>query len=263
VALTYQLPTEDQTVGDNFRNHWLPVDAEFPMRVGLRVNRIYCLDGDGDNPFLYVAAVRADGTTIPAVLKPSLARVEVWIPSVQAHGDLLLDPGSDSMTNGKSYRIPEAISGTDFDILPVGLEAQDLLGYEEGAAGAIVGIVVVAMKHHSPFGTADSDADGGRTALRDDLQADLDSYVQSYIQKVIDAKLKGEPKPALELDNLKDQVSAEVYNTVKKTIMENPTSWLADLRYAMAYVPIAVNHDELVGTGYQSYSYAEIKAAGL
>jgi hypothetical protein len=229
-------------------------EAVNPMRVGLNINRIHCLKGQGDNVFLYVAAVAVDGSHLD-VLDPANSRAQVWIPDQQPHNDLTQDPGSDNMTDGQTFGIPAPIQGTAFDIQPIGYKFPLNVTYEDAADATTVGMIVVAMRHSSVFGTTDQAADVGRTALRDSLQNHLDKAVQDYLTSALQAQLNKQPAPKFDKKSVLSALPQQVGDDVKSAI----TTYV---KSSGAYLWSGATADEEIAAQFVTASYADLKQNG-
>lgn len=161
-----------------------------PMPVQLDLGRFEVRNADedgafsdGDEPYLFVVAILADGTTIDLRDLRS-SRVRLLSPT-RTHGNLT----SRHLDRGDVVEVPPAIGTFDATVLPIrGLPV------ESGRDNASVGLLVVALDED---GTPTTAANAGRAALVSGLQEELDRSVRTLarpnrerLERVLEDRVK-------------------------------------------------------------------------
>jgi hypothetical protein len=213
----------------------IPGDKPVPMPIEISLSSFtvnITNEGSGDDdPYLFVVAVYADGTTVkPLDLAHSSVRIDS--PS-KTHNNLGMDAFSDDPKTGKAYSIPSSVGHFEKGILPLsgGLSMQMARNLSR------VAILVITMDEDN---TSDSAANAGRKALVDNLQKELNAAIRS---------LKPPDIPAIQ-----EKITAKVVSAVKKeTLKDWWTPWgLFD----------AADPDDFIGSDFATFSYAQILNAG-
>jgi len=230
----------------------VPTALSVPLPIVLQLKTFECPNADedsfasdGDEPYLFVVAIFADGTTIdPLNFASSSARLQ---SPTKTHGNLNLD-GVDSGPG--AYSIPSATGKFETTILPTGLDLIDFI--EDGkrvdtiTSAALVAIVVIAMEEDA---STTSTANAGRNALVKNLQQEIDAIIHAL---PVSADIKLNPKKILA--DLKDKLEAKVKSAMTDETLSNwwnPVGWFA-----------IADPDDKIGTAFKSFSYKQISAAG-
>ncbi|MGB8702852.1 MAG: hypothetical protein WCD18_25835 [Thermosynechococcaceae cyanobacterium] len=205
-----------------------PIPGSMP--VTLQLTKFICHNADedswysnGDEPYLFVAAVYADGNTIQ-IGNLSNATVRVQSP-LKTHGNL----GRSGVDAGDSFTIPTATGRFSRSILPIGG-----LPTSQGKAFSMVGLVVIAMDED---GTSTSAANAGRQAFVNVLQAELNQAVRSL--------------------TLPDEATlrAKIKAAMTKAIRQETLSGIPDFFGV-------VDPDDYIGAQFSMWSYQQIENAG-
>ena len=166
-----------------------PVPVPGSLPVTIQLTNFTCHDADeerfysnGDEPYLFVAAIYADGTTIK-ISDIGNAKVRIKSPT-KTHGNL----GRKGVDDGDSFSIPTSIGRFKTNILPI-----DGLPGNIGKEKSLVGLIVIAMEEDA---TTTNAANAAQKALVKVLQKELDQAVRSVREPNIEA-LKGKIKTAM------------------------------------------------------------------
>jgi hypothetical protein len=210
----------------------LALFESLPVTVRLSQFRIANPDedgvfSDGDEPYLFVAAIFADGTTID-VSNLRAATVRIQSPA-KTHGNL----GLSGVGKG-TYAIPSAIGTFKTTLKPLsGLANLDL-----ARNLALAGIIVIAMDED---GTPTSAINKAREAFVSILQRDLNKAVRRA----------SEPNIA----QLTAKIEDAMVDAIKEDLISSPGGFLSGL-------PGVVDPDDFIGAGFAMARYPEIRAAG-
>jgi hypothetical protein len=204
--------------------------AQGSMPVSLELSRFICHNADedsfysnGDEPYLFVAALYADGTTI-RVADISGATVRLQSPS-RTHGNL----GRTGVDGGDSFAVPPGTGRFLTTIRPI-----DTGGLADGRRLARVGVVVIAMEEDA---TPDSAADAGRRALVEGLQRELNAAVRSLREPDVEA------------------LRSRLADKIREAVTEE------SLRSISGIFSLA-DPDDYIGAAWGMWSYQEIEDAG-
>lgn len=230
VKITYRAPSKSVVDLSG-----IPVEQPTPMPIEIDLQSFtvnITNEGSGnDDPYLFVVAIYADGTTVKPL---NLAGSSVRLDSPgKTHNNLGMDAFSEDPKTGKAYNIPASIGHFEKGILPLsgGLSPQTARNLSR------VAILVITMDEDN---TSDSAANAGRKALVDNLQKELNAAIQSMSQPDIPAMQK----------RITDKIVAAMK---KETLKDWWTPWgLFD----------AVDPDDFIGADFATFSYAQILNAG-
>jgi hypothetical protein len=208
-----------------------PIAPSLPVTVKASQFRILNADEDdlwsnGDEPYLFIAAVFADGSTISAQTLSS-SSVRIKSPG-KTHGNL----GTGHKGTG-TYSVPAATGSFSASIRPIAG-----VGTEMGKKLATVALIVVAMDED---GTPTSAMDKARNAFVSTLQQELDKSVRTLKQPDIEA--------------ISSRLQTAMVNAVKSDLVASPSGFLGGLLGAL-------DPDDVIGTGVKTVSYAAIESAG-
>ncbi|MGB3756275.1 MAG: hypothetical protein WBA07_07865 [Rivularia sp. (in: cyanobacteria)] len=166
-----------------------PVPVPGSLHVTIQLTNFTCHDADeerfysnGDEPYLFVAAIYADGTTIK-ISDLGNAKVRIKSPT-KTHGNL----GRKGVDDGDSFSIPTSIGRFQTNILPI-----DGLPQSIGKEKSLVGLIVIAMEEDT---TKTSAANAAQRALVKVLQKELDEAVRAVSEPNVEV-LKGKIKSAM------------------------------------------------------------------
>jgi hypothetical protein len=232
VKIVYQKSTQPDTdlSGIPLDNQAPPMAIEINL-TSFTVHKTNEGEGD-DDPYLFVAAFYADGTTVNAA---DLAHATVRLDSPsKTHNNLGMDAYSDEPKSGKSYSVPIPIGHFEKVIQPIagGLPLQ------MARDNSTVGILVITMEEDT---TTDSAANAARKAMVDNLQKELSAAIRSFPKKT-------------DIPGIKTRIKAKMKEAAKtETLKDWWTPWgLFD----------AANPDDVIGVGFATFTYTEILNAG-
>lgn len=208
----------------------VPVNPSLPITVRANQFRILNADEDnlwsnGDEPYLFIAAVFADGTSVN-LNSLSSSGVRIKSPAT-THGNLSIN----NVGKG-TYVIPESTGTFTTSIRPIAG-----LGGSFGKDLASVALIVVAMDED---GTSTSAMNKARVAFVSTLKSELDKAVRTLKQPDI---------PALAA-RLQDAMT----DAVKSDLVSSPGGFLSGL-------PGVLDPDDFIGSGVKTVSYSQIEAA--
>jgi hypothetical protein len=215
----------------------IPLDNQappMPIEINLTSFTVHKTnEGEGDDdPYLFVVAFYADGTTVNAA---DLAHATVRLDSPgKTHNNLGMDAYSDEPKSGKSYNIPIPIGHFEKVILPIagGIPLQ------MARDNSTVGILVITMEEDN---TSDSAIDAARKAMVNNVQKELSAAIRSF------------PKET-DIPGIEKRIKAKMKEAAKKETLKD---WWAP--WGLLDAPDA---DDLIGVGFTTFTYAQILKAG-
>jgi hypothetical protein len=206
--------------------------SDTPMPVNINLWNFYLADADedgtfsdGDEPYLFVVAIYADGTSIK-LDDFGNAHVRLQSPT-RTHGNII----GGHVTAGTSVAIPADVGQFHNTILPITLPSGNLADAKKTAR---VGLLVIAMEED--LTPADVVA-AGRQALLDNLQTELDHAVRTLSTP--------------DIDQLSKTISDKVRSAMEAQSLNSLTGILA-----------GVDPDDYIGAQFALWSYADIENAG-
>lgn len=200
------------------------------LPVTLQLNQFICHNADedsfysnGDEPYLFVAAIYADGTTIQ-LSNLANARVRIQSPS-KTHGNL----GRKNVKAGNRFAIPPSTGRFSTNILPIG-------GLPENIAKekSMVGLIVIAMEEDA---TPTKAANAGGQALVKVLQKELDQAIRTI------------SSPDVNL--LKTRIASAMRQAIKQESLRSISGIFS-----------VVDPDDYIGADFAMWSYQQIQNAG-
>jgi hypothetical protein len=201
-----------------------------PMPISLQLTQFTCHNADedswysnGDEPYLFVAAIYVDGTTIK-LSELSTAKARIKSPTA-THGNL----GKDHVKGGQTFGVPQATGQFSSSILPI-----DGLPEALGKEKSLIGLVVIAMEEDA---TPTSAANAGRKALVNVLQKELDRAIQTVTMP--------------DVNILKTKISNAMKAAIKKESLSSISGIFS-----------VVDPDDYVGADFEMWSYKQIEQAG-
>lgn len=203
-----------------------------PVTVKISPFRISNPDEDGmlsngDEPYLFVAAIFVDGTTVDTANLPG-SSVRILSPS-KTHGNL----GIEKVDKG-TYPIPNSTGLFKATIRPIA----NVSNLNLAKNLAMVGLIVIAMDED---GTPTSAMNKARQAFVSTLQAELDKSVR-----------KTSPP---DVQQLTQKVKNAMIKAVTKELMSSPGGFLWGL-------PGVADPDDFIGADFKIVTYSQIEAAG-
>lgn len=230
-----------------------------PMPIVVDLKRLYIgndNEGSGDEPYLIVALVYADGTTInPLALSSSTVRVD---SPTKTHGNVPdHDKNGDDLEDTSVANIPSGTGHFEGTIKPIGL---DLVANMEDADGHIgqammdgtaVYVVVIAMEEDA----SETDAvDAARTAAINGLKTKANGIVQKIkLTDLMDGNV-----PEFDPGVIQEQLKEKALSAAKNETMISGW-WTPAL--APIYLDDLVDPDDYVGYGMRRFTFGELLAA--
>lgn len=245
VKVTYTAPASAVT----FTTKGLDPQLFVPMPVVVDLQSLNVInadeDGEGDEPYLLVAVIYADGTTInPADFPNSSIRID----SAQAvHNNVPHKNHYGNPLKSNTWAaVPDATGRFEKTILPIGLEFVDVAGPELLKNSTRIWILVVAMEED---GTSDKAAMAARNALINGLQKEVNAAVRSM--------QLGQVSAAPDIAAIQARLQTEVLGAAKAE-----TFSFMDPANAMLALDDVIDPDDLVGVAVAHISYNQILKAG-
>lgn len=248
VRVTYHEYTGKPTKIEDYEK--VPSSLFKPLPIVIDLDIFRCLEAqedsvasDGDEPYLFVVAIFADGTTIDPFNFPN-SSVRLKSP-LKTHGNLNID-GVD--TGYGNYPIPNGTGHFETTILPIGLNILDLIPagkkVETVTKAAMVGILVVAMEEDD---NSRYSANAGRNALVSNLRKELNKIIHN-LKLSTDSQLD----PDKLVHDLKDKLTDKVEEAMFQASLTNLWGTLGAI----------ADKDDYIAAQFQSFTYGEIWGAG-
>jgi len=200
------------------------------MPILIRLNTFSCQNADedsfysnGDEPYLFVAAIYADGTTIQ-LANLATAQVRIQSPS-KTHGNL----GRARVKAGDTFAVPTSTGEFRTSILPIG-GLPDSLAKQK----SMVGLIVIAMEEDA---TPTDAANAGQKALVRVLQTELNKAVQTV--------------SAPDVNTLQKKIADAMKQAIKKESLSSISGIFS-----------VVDPDDYIDAGFAMWSYQQIESAG-
>ena len=231
------------------------------MVVQLDLNELYIGNDNEseDEPYLLVAVVYLDGTTIdPFDMENSTVRID---SAKKTHGNVSSEDASGEGLEEGSTAIPSATGHFERTITPIGLLLAADLEDPDGALGSAIGsttavyVVLVAMEEDS---TSTEAIDAARVAFLTTLHSEIDAVLHSVtLGDIVSGDL-----PTLD---------AEKFKAMEKKLQENAMGAAEDETFfPLWWTPAVfgpfltanVDRDDLIGFAVQKFSYSDLLAAG-
>ena len=237
-----------------------------PIAIDLQTLTV---EGDDDvEPYLLVAAVFVDGTTIVPQVNPAEMQVTFPTSTVRVaggqgtHGNVTGGPDMDA---GETVSIPAATGHFEAVIRPIGLPLATQFDLPEADVRALrentqVAILVVGMEEDNIPSTAT--ANETRGVVLDELRTVLNGIVRGV---VLDVENLTEPPDVV---GAAQEAAGGVLARVRaaaaaKTAAEVAQYLMIPTAPVLVLVPGILNSDDYVGTGVFAVSYQQLLDAGL
>jgi hypothetical protein len=191
-------------------------------------------EGEGDDdPYLFVVAFYADGTTVNAA---DLAHATVRLDSPsKTHNNLGMDAYSDEPKSGKSYSIPFSIAHFEKTILPIAGKIPPKIAEENST----VGILLVTMDEDD---TSVSAANAAQKALVSNSQKEFSAAIRSFPKKV-------------DIPGIQERIKAKMHEAAMNTEILRGL-WTPLGLFA------AADPDDVIGVAFATFTYSQIWNAG-
>lgn len=237
---------------------------EMPIEIDLQTLKIRGTGGDED-PYLFVVAFFADGTTIVPQLNLARQRVEFPTSSVRlqaaakTHENVPVD-----VDPGANLTIPNSTGRFRTTIRPIGME----LAREHGLSSAdrkklrektLVGILVIGMEEDAQPSTEVMNET--RAELVSSLQTELDRIVRGVTVSLDDPTKIPDMMDAV--NEIRGRLKKQLVDSAKARTLEELSQYLAIHGFpAIVLVPGALNADDYIGSGVALFNYEELLNAG-
>ena len=233
------------------------------MPIGLRLQSLWS-DGDTDiEPYLLVAVVYTDGTTI--VPEVSGGRIRFTDSRVRlagasgTHGNVL---GGDAMDAGDTVPIPASTGIFDTTIRPIGLQLANQLGLTESNKRMLrektqVGVVIIGMEEDAIPST--ETANELYAAFIAGLQEELDTLVRSV---ELTAGNVNFPNLASAVEAIKKRLRERLEALAKSETIADLKPFLAIPAAPMLATFGAANADDYIGAAHIVVTYQQLLDAG-
>ncbi len=229
------------------------------ITVQLDLNELYIGNDNEaeDEPYLFVAVVYVDGTTIdPLQLQTSTARID---SAKKTHGNVPdEDADGEDLEEGSTAQIPSSTGHFEKTITPIGLQLAAALDDPDGSLGdairetTAVYLVIGALEEDD---TATEGMDAARTAFVKALQSEVDAVIQSSTLGD-DGNL---PKFGAEkLKEMNDKIREKALGAADDEA-KDPLWWTPTL---FPFLLDEVETDDVVGFAVRKFSYGDLLAAG-
>jgi len=237
---------------------------KMPIEIDLQTLKIRGTGGDED-PYLFVVAFFADGTTIVPVVNAAKQRIEFPTSSVRiqaakkTHENVPVD-----VDPGANLAIPSATGHFETTIEPIGRE----LAQQHGLSSAdrkklrqqtLVGVLVIGMEEDAlPSTDVMNDT---RNELVASLQTELDKIVRGI--KVSLSDPTNIPDMMDAVDKIRAKLKKKLVDSAKARTLDELSKYLAIHGFpAIILVPGALNADDYIGSGVALFNYEQILEAG-
>jgi hypothetical protein len=233
--------------------------AASPMAIELDLQTLYVGNDneDDDAPYLLVAVVYADGTTInPLAMSTSSVRID---SHTKTHGNVPdEDQSGDDVEQGSTVNIPPATGHFEKTIEPIGLDlAADLedpdysIG-ESMANGTAVYVIVVAMEEDD---TTTDAINAARATMVTELQKKADEIIQ---RRTLQDLMSGNP-PEFDPEEIQDELKDKVIQAARDESL-TPGWWLAPILFTKLVGE--GDRDDFVGAANRRFTFGELLQAG-
>jgi hypothetical protein len=236
-----------------------------PIEISLDTLKINGEGGDED-PYLFVVAIFADGTTVIPELDFSTQTIRFTNSSVR-----LLSPtkthenvAGANVDVGVSFDIPAATGKFQTTIRPIGVQLLNLVALTEAELrqlrqNTLVGLLVIGMEEDAlPSTEAINET---RADIVDTLQNEIDSLVQDVSVSM------GNPTQLPNLVNSVMEIAGDLQERLIKRAMDRGLDEFAENLMFLGFptiimAPGAVNADDFIGGRVAIFSYEDILNAG-
>lgn len=229
------------------------------MTVQLDLDELYIGNDNEaeDEPYLFVAVVYVDGTTIdPLQLQTSTARID---SAKKTHGNVPdEDADGEDLEETSTAQIPSSTGHFEETITPIGLQLAAALDDPDGSLGdairdtTAVYLVIGALEEDD---TSTEGMDAARAAFVKALQSEVDAVIQSSTVGD-DGNL---PKfGAKKLKEMNDRIREKALCAAEDEA-KDPLWWTPAL---FPFLLDEVDADDVVGFAVRKFSYGDLLAAG-
>lgn len=235
------------------------------MPIGIRLQDLWSIGDTDIEPYLFVAVVYADGTTIVPELDLGSGQIRFTNSHVRiakasgTHGNIL---GGGSMGWDETVPIPTSTGLYETTILPIGLQMANEFGRPESEKQMLrefteVGVLVIGMEEDAVPSTEKANELYG--TFIGALQFELDSLVQSI------AMSAGNPQ-APDLDPAIQEIKKKLRPRLEKLAISETIGEL-EAYLGIPAAPMlatfgAVNADDFIGAAHVTVSYQDLLDAG-
>lgn len=233
--------------------------ASSPMTVEIDVDELYVGNENegGDEPYLMLAVIYADGTTInPLSLAASTARIA---SPTKVHGNVPdEDKYGDDLDTTKTAKIPNSTGRFTAAIEPIGLDlVADVEDPDDVIAPAMrrgtrVYLIALGLEE-------DATSDAAAKAARDTAIAALGKEVNAIVQSMTLADLQAGSPPKFDPEPIQKKIQKKALDAAEDSTLAGP--WFLPPVFP-TLISQAVDPDDFVGWAIEEFSYGQILGAG-
>jgi hypothetical protein len=233
--------------------------AASPMPVEVDLQALYVGNDNesADEPYLLVAVVYADGTTInPLAMSTSTVRID---SHTKTHGNVPdEDPSGEDLEQASTAKIPAATGHYEKTIQPIGLDFAADLEDPDGtigdaiASGTAVYVVVVALEEDD---TTTEAMNAARATMITELQKKADSIIRGTTLQDL---MSGNP-PRFDPQQIQEELKGKVVDAAENKTL-TPGWWTPVIFQTM--IGQIGDPDDLVGVANRKFTFAELLSAG-
>ena len=236
-----------------------------PIAIDLQTLRV---EGDSDvEPYLLVAAIFADGTTIQPQLNVVEQQVEFpdsrvrVVGAPRTHGNIA---GDNDMDAGQTVSIPTDTGHFETTLHPIGLELANQFNLSDNQkqdlrANTQIGILVVGLEEDAVPST--ETIDEVRDLLLSEIQTEFDAIVRNVVVNA--ANPSQLPDLTAAVQEVQGELVSRIENAaVAKSIAELAGYLTIPAAPLLGLIPGVLNADDFVGADVFIISYQDLLEAG-
>ncbi|MGH7563336.1 MAG: hypothetical protein ACREK5_02805 [Gemmatimonadota bacterium] len=240
-------------------------ELSYSMPVGARLQTLWSIGDTDIEPYLFVAVVYADGTTIVPEVDVATQRIRFTNSKVRlagasgTHGNVL---GGGDMDSGQTVPIPASTGLFEATIRPIGLQMADQYGRPESEKRKLrentqVGIVVIGMEEDAIPSTETANELYGEFIAA--LQVELDNLVRGVVLDAVNPQF---PDLAGAVQEIRSRLRPRLEDLAKSKTIAELEGYLAIPGAPMLATFGAVNADDYIGAGHFIVTYQQLLDAG-
>jgi len=233
--------------------------ASSPMPIEIDLQELYIGNDneDDDEPYLLMAILYADGTTInPLKMSTSTVRID---SHTKTHGNVPdVDENGHDLEQASTAKIPAATGHYENTIKPIGIDFAADLEDPDGsigdgmANGTAVYVVVIALEE-------DHTNTEAVNAARSTMIAELHKKAAEIMQdKTLQDLMSGDP-PEFDPEKIQDELKGKVIDAAKEKTL-TPGWWTPVI--LLTRIVWESDKDDLVGVDYKKFTFGDLLSAG-
>jgi hypothetical protein len=233
--------------------------AASPMPIEIDLQELYIGNDneDDDEPYLLIAVVYADGTTInPLKMSTSTVRID---SHTKTHSNVPdEDQNGDDLEQGSTAKIPAATGHYEKTIKPIGVEFAADLEDPDGTIGdgmsngTAVYVVAIALEEDN---TTTEAINAARATMIAGLQKKADAIIQGVTLQDL---MSGKP-PKFDPKKIQDELKGKVVEAAENKTLT--TGWWTPVIFQTKIAEIS-DPDDLVGTATKKFTFGDLLSAG-